>query len=328
LAVVALKATPSTGYVFSNWTGGVANAGSASTSVTIEGPQTVTADFVKIEPTSTTLKSSANPSTVGESITFAATVTVTGGAKPTGTVTFNEGTKALKTVTLAGDEASFSTTALTVGSHFMSAVYSGDSLAKTSTSVALNQVVKKAATVTTVTSSANPAHFGQTVKLTATIATSGKPTGTITFASGTTILGKETVNSDTTVLSTSALAVGTHLITASYSGDAMRAPSESSALKQIVIKAATTTKLASSKNPSATGQAVTLTATVSAATGTPTGSVTFKRGTATLGTIALSGGVARSKTAALPKGSDVITATYGGAADYGGSAVSLTQMVQ
>ena len=45
-AVVALKATPSAGYVFSNWTGPVANPISASTTVTMSGPEGVTANFI------------------------------------------------------------------------------------------------------------------------------------------------------------------------------------------------------------------------------------------------------------------------------------------
>jgi beta-lactam-binding protein with PASTA domain len=46
-AVVSLKATPNPGYVFSNWTGSaVANANSASTTITMSGPESVTANFV------------------------------------------------------------------------------------------------------------------------------------------------------------------------------------------------------------------------------------------------------------------------------------------
>jgi hypothetical protein len=43
---VPLVATAATGYKFSNWTGPVANAGSASTSVTMSGPESVAANFV------------------------------------------------------------------------------------------------------------------------------------------------------------------------------------------------------------------------------------------------------------------------------------------
>ena len=44
--VVAITATPSAGYVFDHWTGGVADANSASTTVTMDADKTVTANFV------------------------------------------------------------------------------------------------------------------------------------------------------------------------------------------------------------------------------------------------------------------------------------------
>jgi len=57
-----------------------------------------------------------------------------------------------------------------------------------------------------------------------------------------------------------------------------------------VNKAATTTSVVSSKNPSIFGQTVVFTATVGSGAGTPTGTVTLKDGSTTLGTSALSGG--------------------------------------
>src|SRR5262245_61275222 len=62
---------------------------------------------------------------------------------------------------------------------------------------------------------------------------------------------------------------------------------------KIFVKAPTSTALTSSANPSTVGQAVTLTATVSPvapATGTPTGTVTFRDGAVTLGTGTLAAG--------------------------------------
>jgi parallel beta-helix repeat protein len=88
----------------------------------------------------------------------------------------------------------------------------------------------------------------------------------------------------------------------------------------------------SSANPSAFGQPVTLTATVSASAtglGTPTGSVAFRDTTTNtdLGTAALSGGTATLTTSALNAGPHVITATYGGDGTFLGTVATLTQTV-
>jgi hypothetical protein len=91
----------------------------------------------------------------------------------------------------------------------------------------------------------------------------------------------------------------------------------------------TTTQLASSPNPSLVGEALALTATVSAVSGTPTGNVTFKDGTSTLGTASLgANGVAVMTTVALAAGSHTITAVYGGDATHDGSTSNaVTQVV-
>ncbi len=91
---------------------------------------------------------------------------------------------------------------------------------------------------------------------------------------------------------------------------------------------ATTTTLASSVNPSTAGQSVTFTATVMGTGGTPTGTVTFKDGAATLGTGTLAGGVATFTTTTLVAGSHAITAVYSGDASFAPSTSAiLTQVV-
>src|SRR5207237_4225638 len=84
----------------------------------------------------------------------------------------------------------------------------------------------------------------------------------------------------TAFLSTSSLTVGTHTITANYSGDSSFANSSGSLSGgQTVNKANTSTALSSSLNPSTAGQNVTFTATISIhapAAGTPTGTVQFQ----------------------------------------------------
>jgi hypothetical protein len=79
----------------------------------------------------------------------------------------------------------------------------------------------------------------------------------------------------------------------------------------------TSTSLSSSLNPSIFGQSVTFTATVkSSTTGTPSGTVTFKDGTTTLGAVALSSGIAKFTTSTLTVGTHSITAVYGGDATF------------
>ena len=79
------------------------------------------------EATTTTLSSSANPSTSGEAVTFTATLASTQGAPPNGeTVAFMEGTTLLGTGTLHGGSATFTTSSLPEGANSIKAAYGGD----------------------------------------------------------------------------------------------------------------------------------------------------------------------------------------------------------
>jgi hypothetical protein len=160
------------------------------------------------------------------------------------------------------------------------------------------------------------------VKFTATVkpATAGTLSGTVTFKNGETTLGTATLSAGKAVFTTSTLAVGAHSITAEYDGSADYNTSRSAALSQTVNEAATSTSLVSSPNPSTVGQTVEVTAIVKTATsGTPTGTVTFKDGTTTLGTGSLAAGKATFQTSKLAEGTHSITAVYGGNTNYIGS---------
>jgi hypothetical protein len=88
-----------------------------------------------------------------------------------------------------------------------------------------------------------------------------------------------------------------------------------------VTTVSTSTALASSLNPSQFGQSVSFTATVTSVGGTPTGSVTFKDGSATIGTVTLNGaGVAVLTISSLVVGSHSITASYAGTSTFVASA--------
>jgi large repetitive protein len=152
-----------------------------------------------------------------------------GAGTPTGTVDFLEGATTLASgVTLNGsDQATFTTSSLAVGSHTITANYSGDTSfsASTGDDSASPQVVNQASTTTTLASTPNPSTSGTTVTFTATVAPvspgAGTPTGTVNFLEGaTTLASSVTLNgSDQATFTISSLAVGTHTITANYSGD-------------------------------------------------------------------------------------------------------------
>ncbi len=282
-------------------------------------------------PSATTLISSLNPSALGQAVTFTATVTSSATGTPTGTVTFQDGASALGTGTLSGGTATFTTSGLTAGTRSITAIYGGDANFAGSTSPVLTQTVNKAASSTSVVSSNSPSNRGAAVTFTASVTSpvTGTPTGTVTFQDGASALGTGTLSGGTATFTTSGLTAGTHSITAIYGGDANFAGSTSPVLTQTVNKAASSTSVASSNNPSISGTAVTFTATVtSSATGTPTGTVTFQDGASALGTGTLSGGTATFTTSGLTAGTHSITAIYGGDANFAGSTSPvLTQTV-
>jgi hypothetical protein len=96
-------------------------------------------------------------------------------------------------------------------------------------------VIPPAATAVSLTSSANPAAVAIPVTFTATVsAGSFTPTGTVTFMDGNTVLGTATLNAGIVAYTTSALAAGTHSITAVYGGATGFAGSTSAAVTQVV----------------------------------------------------------------------------------------------
>jgi YVTN family beta-propeller protein len=286
--------------------------------------------------TTTALSSDSNPSGLGETVTFTATVTVNapGSGTPTGSVIFYDGSTAMGTVaTDSSGHAAYATSSLTAGSHSITAGYNGNALFLGSTSTVLTQVVQ-ASTTTTLSSSLNPSNLGQTVTFTASVTVnaqgSGTPTGNVTFYDGSTALGTVALDSSGhAAYATSSLTAGSHSITASYGGDANFAGSTSTVLTQVVNKTSTTTALSSNLNPSNLGQTVTFTATVTGSGGTPTGNVTFYDSSTQMGTIALDGtGHAAYATASLTAGSHSITASYAGDTNFlGSTSPVLTQQV-
>jgi hypothetical protein len=224
----------------------------------------------------------------------------------------------------ASGQASFSTLALSVGSHSITAVYSGDGNFNGSTSAAVNQTVNKASTTTSISSSQNPSVFGQPVTFTAVVSVvmpgSGTATGTVTFMDGATTLGTGTLNaSGQASFTTSSLSVGSHSISAVYAGDSNFYGSTSSTLSQGVNKATSATTIGViAPEPSLLLQPYTVNFSVAAVApgaGTPTGTVTVSDGSATcIGTLSMGSGACTLTSTTV--GAKTLTATYSGDTNF------------
>ncbi len=329
----AISGTGSASFTFNTLSTGTHNllasyAGDADHMASTSPPL---AEVIQIGTSAATLLSSRNPSPFGSAVTFSVGVSGTA-VQPTGTVALMDGGTLLTTLSLNGaGTATFSTSTLTIGDHPLTAVYSGDSIHASSTSVLLTERVQQVDTVA-MTSSENPSVVGDLVQFTATISgvSGAATTGTVTFSDSGTVLGTATVNGSTAVFGISTLVAGSHLIVATYSGDATNQGAISAALPQGVNTAGTTVALVSSVNPSVTGSPVKFTATVVSLGKTPTGTVAFLDGSTIIGTGQVSGGVATFTTSSLSPGQHVITARYGGDAgtqvSSSGVLLQVTQM--
>jgi len=278
---------------------------------------------VSTTASTTTLISSANPAVAGQTVTLSASVT---GASPTGVVTFNDGTTTLGTGTLSAGVATLTTSFSPAVARSLTAVYAGDTANAGSTSGVLSQNVNKANSTAALSSDPNPSAVNQSVMLRATV--SGvNPGGTVTFLDGAVPLGSATLSaSGGAALTTSFASTSLHSLTVVYAGDASNNPSTSAALSQDVNTASSTITLSSSANPSAAGQFVTLSANVTGAG--PTGIVSFKDGTATIGTATLNAGVAALATSFSAAGAHSLTAVYAGdAANAGSTSAGISQTV-
>jgi hypothetical protein len=284
---------------------------------------------VSAASTTTTVTSSAPLSKLGQSVTFTATIHPEFSGQPTGTVQFYADGNPIGASSVSGSQAAFSTSSLTLGAHTIQADYSGDSSFTTSLG-STKQKVGDAASSIQLTSSLNPAGYGQAVALTATVTDSAGsvPTGVVVFAEPGTYYGTVTLSGGVAQIALpTTLGAGKHIITAQYSGDSSEGPAKAS-LAQVITGAPSTTTITTDTEPSTYGQTVTFTAVVSSTAGTPDGTVTFKNGSAVLGTVALSGGQATYAISTLNGGTHTIKAVYNGSSGYGPSSASVFQVVE
>jgi hypothetical protein len=192
----------------------------------------------------------------------------------------------------------------------------------------VSHAVNQASTSTAIASSAPTSVFGQPVTFTATVTVdapgSGTPTGNVQFqADGSNIGGSASLVSGVASKQTSALSVGSHVITGSYGGSTNFAGSLGTlSPNQVVNQANTTTTINSvSPEPSAVGGTIQVfytVAPVAPGAGTPTGNVTVSDGTNSCTADATAGSCSFIP-AAVSAGPISLTATYVGDGNFNGS---------
>ena len=275
-----------------------------------------------------------NPSAA---LTFSTTVVSgTGGATPTGTVTFLDNTtgaslspspstvdaNGMATLSIAGG--------LSIGGNDIVAVYSGDSTYKSVTSQPLVVTVEPSTTTLTVVPGTSTPTAGSPFTVTVDVGVgippqgSAPPTGKITLnvdglptytASLSTAAGVTTA----TFPAVSITAAGAHPLQATYVGDANYDASTSAAVTVTITKGATVTALSATPATLTAGTAETFTATISpvnvasGATYSITGTVSFYDGATLLGTAVVNANAATLGNITLSAAVlHTITAVYSG----------------
>jgi hypothetical protein len=200
------------GFGFNRVVNGTVDIGAVEINYTLSAtagtPQNANINTVFGTPLQATVKESGNNQS-GLTVRFTAPLTGASGSFP-GNTTFVD----------AITNASGVATAPPFNANGIAGSYNvGASIGSLSANFALTNAV--GVTTTAVTSSANPSDFGQTVIFTAIVSSgSGTPQGSVQFKDGGATLGSpQTLVSGMAQLTTSSLAIGTHTITADYSGD-------------------------------------------------------------------------------------------------------------
>jgi LPXTG-site transpeptidase (sortase) family protein len=275
---------------------------------------------VDLAATTTTITSDLpDPSAVGQAISVTFTVTSAGPGTPSGNVTVTDGVDSCSADAVVG---TCSLTLTTAGARTLTASYAGNSSFDGSVSAGVSHTVDQAGTTTTITSDApDPSTVGQAVTVNYIVAVvapgTGTPTGTVTVSDGTQSCTGTVAAGTCTITFSSA---GSKTLTATYAGDANFGGSTSPAEGHMVNMAGTTINItADAPDPSVAGVPLPVAYTVTVVApggGTPTGTVTITDGVDNC-TVPVAAGACNLTMTTV--GGRLLTATYSGDANYGGS---------
>jgi acetyl esterase/lipase len=186
------------------------------------------------------------------------------------------------------------------------------------------------ATTTTLTQNRVTTEEHQPVTFTATVsATSGVPTGSVTFFAGSENLGTAPLANGVAALTVKTLAIGTHDISATYPGSEGFDASSSPVIVHRVVRGNPHLTIASSASAIVYGDPVSFSLAVqSAGTRIPTGTVTVEIDGSAAGSSPLAAnGTATITLPMLPAGQHTVTATYSGDGAFSPATASITQTV-
>jgi subtilase family serine protease len=296
--------------------------------------------FAVAKAVPTVVVTAGSPNIVaGAPLQLSATIAppASGGAAPTGTVTFlidgaSVGIGAVSSGTLS--TASVTITAPAVGSHTLQASYSGDTNYTAAVSTANPITVGKSTTTLALTPSTTTPLGGNTLQATATLTAAivgtSVPTGTVTFTLDGATQGIVPISGTLATMNITAPATGSHTLQATYSGDSNYTSSVSSPVIITVAKTSTTTVVTPATNAPALGSALPVTATITPATTgatPPTGIVTFTLDGTTAGVVAVASGFPATAGMTLPAlspGTHALAANYSGDTYYAASTAAAT----
>ena len=287
-------------------------AATATTAVSVTGPVATTLSA----------RPDQNPVALGQTVACVATVVAASGPAPTGTVTFTDGATVEGTVKLTspGEQgiATLALSNLSFGLHTITITFQPDpGFGPSSGTCTIN--VGGNATLTTLTSSKNPAATTDSVTYTITVtnptAPSTAPAGSVTLYEGNTLLASSGLipgPSAGFAIAYVTLAIpGAHILTATYIPATSATFTSSGTLTETITAAPPIAiALTASPNPATVGQTVTLNAAITFAAAIPSpASITFSDGALPLGSVPLpASGVVTLPISTLSLGTHSLTA--------------------